>query len=377
MEDDLYQILGVPRNADQSEIKRAYRRLVRDLHPDRNPNDKEKEEKFKRVAVAYEILSDPEKRAYYDQYGTIKAPTGVGSDFFTDFRSISDLFDYFFGDRFGFGFSQSRIRREQMGPAYSDGDDLVTELTLTLEETFSQQSKKLKIRRLERCEVCKGSRLQPGTQPTICYRCGGNGVLTSSRQTLLGIFQSTTTCPTCKGKGSFIETPCIHCNGSGLYGVDREVEVGIPAGVKDGTILRISNEGHSGTGGGKAGDILIKLKVKEHPIFTVDGSDLLAELPLTYDELFFGTTLKVNHPRKKELIVKIHPKTQPGTFISIEGEGLPNINKRGAGNLRLLVSLYFPEKLTGEEKSLLESLKKRRLSANDNASQRLKKLMLH
>ncbi len=374
MRDNLYEVLGVQRGASQEEIKRAYRRLVRELHPDVNPGNKEKEERFKQVAVAYEILSDPEKRAYYDRYGTVKAPAGYGSgDVFSDFGNLSDLFDFFFGDRFDFGFAGRRARREarRVDPTFASGDDLHAEISLSLKELFSEQSKTVKVRRLEHCPTCQGLKLEPGTNPTVCNRCGGTGVLTTTRQSILGVFSSTTTCPNCRGYGSLINNPCKACGGTGLHGVDRTIEVTIPAGALDGMVLRLAGEGHRGTGGGRAGNLLISIKVQEDEVFTLNDADLIAELPLTYPELYLGAKLSIPHPSGKLLNVKIPPKTQPGTVITLHGEGLPRINRSGRGDLRIITSLLFPEKPTREEHALLAKIKE---APSDETSGKLRQL---
>lgn len=378
MELNLYEVLGVPRNASQEEIKRAYRKLVRELHPDRNPGDKEKEERFKQVAVAYEVLSDPEKRSYYDQFGTIKAPAGLGrEDFFTDFAGISDLFDFFFGDRFDFGFGRRKARPEspRAHPAYSDGRDLYSEIELKLPEIFSEQDKELIVNRLEACDVCGGNRLEPGTSLVSCPRCGGSGALTVTRQSLLGVFTSTTTCPSCKGFGRKIETPCRACGGSGLKETKRTVKITIPPGVRENTTLRIKGQGHSGTYGGRPGDLLVSVRIEDHPVFVMDGSDIWAELPLSFSELYFGTTLKVEHPTGRLLTVKIRPRTQPGTEVIIEGAGIPNPNRAGAGDMKLIISLKFPDKLGDrEEKLLLEAMRRQEKKADHEAGLKVAEL---
>jgi len=350
---DLYEVLGVSRDASAAEIKHAYRRLVRECHPDYHPDDREKEEQFKRVAVAYEILSDPEKRRQYDIYGTVR-PAGAPVDVFGDFATISDLFDFFFGETMGVGRRQAR--RRPMDPAYSEGEDLRERIELTLAETLSEQTRTLKVRRLESCPACAGSRLQPGTEPTVCERCHGSGMVTVTRQSLLGVFSSTSTCPACKGRGARIEHPCRECGGTGLRPKDRTVEVTVPAGITDGMTLRLQGEGHAGTGGGRSGDLLLRIEVKPHPVFVVDGTNLLAELPVSYAELLLGAEIPVEHVDGERLTAMVAAKTQPGSLLTLRGKGLPHLNSRGAGDLLLLVALDFPEHLSREEKELLRGL---------------------
>jgi len=376
MEEDLYEILGVSRNASQEELKSAYRKLVRELHPDRNPGDKEKEERFKQVAVAYEVLSDPEKRAYYDRYGTIKAPAGAQSDFFADIGSISELFDLFFGDRFDLGFGRARTRereKRKATPGYSEGENLQAKVILTLEETFFEQERKINLKRLEHCESCKGTRLEPGTEPRLCARCGGTGALRVTRESFLGVFSSVSTCPACGGVGAVIQTPCRNCGGSGLKAVDRSVAVTIPAGVTDGTILRVPGQGHFGTAGGKNGDLLIQIAVKEHEIFVVDGRDLVAELPLSFYEFYAGGRFRVPHPSKREIRIEIKPRTQPGTVITIPQAGIPNLNAKGFGDMHILTSLAFPEKLDVRGRKNLEEIFGEEATAGERELRKLKK----
>lgn len=350
---DLYHVLGVSRDASPEEIKRAYRHLVRQCHPDYHPGDHEKEEQFKQVAVAYEILSDPEKRRQYDTYGTVR-PAGAPTDVFGDFASISDLFDFFFGQTMGFG--RRATRRQPVDPAYSEGEHLQQEIELTLAETLTEQTRTLKVRRLESCPVCGGSCSEPGSEPTVCSRCGGSGVVTVTRQSLLGVFSSTSTCPACKGRGARIEHPCRQCGGTGLRPQDRTVEVTIPAGITDGMTLRLRAEGHSGTGGAPSGDLLVRIRVKPHAVFAVDGANLIAELPVTYPELLLGAEIAFEHASGEEMTAKVPAKTQPGAVLRLRGKGLPHLDSRGTGDLLLRVALDFPTHLSREEKELLHSL---------------------
>ena len=350
---DLYEVLGVDRNASPADIKSAYRKLVRECHPDYHPGDTEKEEQFKRVAVAYEILSDPEKRQQYDTYGTVR-PAGAPGDIFGDMGSISDLFDLFFGGQMGFG--HRRQARRPVDPAFAEGDDLQEQVELELAETLQDKTKQLKARRLEHCPTCGGSRLEPGTQPTPCSRCDGTGVVTVTRQSLLGVFSTSSTCPACRGRGARIEHPCPECGGTGLRAKDRTVEVTVPAGIADGMVLRLRGQGHSGTGGAPNGDLLLLVRVDPHPVFATDGADLVAELPVTYAELLFGTEITFKYLSGEEMKVKVPPKTQPGTVITVRGRGLPRISSRGVGDLLLRVSLLYPEKVSRDEKVFLHGL---------------------
>jgi molecular chaperone DnaJ len=344
---DLYAILGVQRDSSQDDIKRAYRKLARQCHPDLHGNCSEMEEKFKQVSMAYEILSDPAKRSQYDQFGTTRPGGGMG---FEGFGNVSDVFEFFFGG--GFGGTQ----RKRRDPAYSDGKDILETVTLELKDVLAERSVTLNIRRLELCPECKGSRAEPGTHPTDCRHCAGNGVLSNSRQTILGIFSTSVPCPNCHGTGKLIETPCKACHGNGVSARDRSIDLTIPAGITDSTVLRLGGIGNAGTGGGRNGDVMLRVRVKPHAVFTVEGPDLFAELPLSYPEVALGTEVNIEHPSGEKLRVKIPPRTQPGEVITLRSQGMPRLNGRGNGDVHLQVKLDIPAKSSREEEKLLKSL---------------------
>lgn len=349
---DLYAILGVPRDASQDDIKRAYRKLARQCHPDLNPGDSELEDRFKQVTMAYEILSDPQKRAQYDQFGTTRPGGGMGFD---GFGSVADIFEFFFGGTSfgGFGGASSRRRRD---PSYADGKDIIESVTLELKEALHEKKVTLNIRRLELCPECKGARAEPGTCPLECRHCAGNGVLSSSRQTLLGIFSTSVPCPNCHGTGKIIENPCKACRGNGVSARDRTIDLTIPAGITDGTMLRLGGVGNAGTGGGRNGDVMLRVRVKGHPVFTVEGADLFAELPLSYPEIALGSELSIEHPSGDKLRVKIPPRTHPGEVITLRSQGMPRVNGKGNGDIHLQVKLDMPAKFSKDEERLLKSL---------------------
>lgn len=348
-EADLYAILGVPPSASADELKKAYRKLARQCHPDLHGNCSEMEEKFKQVSMAYEILSDPAKRAQYDQFGTTGGPGGNGG-----FGNVADIFEFFFGGGFGGGFGGAR--RQQRDPAYSQGDDIVETVTFDLKDVLEDKNLTLNIRRLELCPECNGSRSEPGTHPTTCKHCNGNGMLSQSRQTILGIFSTSIPCPNCRGTGKLIETPCKACRGTGNTAHDRKLDVTIPAGITDGTVLRLGNSGHTGTGGGRNGDILLRVRVKPHPVFTAEGPDLFAELPLSYPEIALGTELNVEHPSGNKLKVKVPARTQPGEIITLRSQGMPRVSGRGSGDVHLLVKLDIPAKPSKDEEQMLRTM---------------------
>jgi molecular chaperone DnaJ len=347
---DLYAILGVQRDASQDDIKRAYRKLARQYHPDLNSGDPELEERFKQATMAYEILSDPAKRSQYDQFGTTRPGGGMG---FEGFGNVSDVFEFFFGGGFG-GFGNNQRKRRD--PAYSDGKDILETVTLELKDVLAERSVTLNIRRLELCPECKGSRAEPGTHPTDCRHCAGNGVLSNSRQTILGIFSTSVPCPNCHGTGKLIETPCKACHGNGVSARDRSIDLTIPAGITDSTVLRLGGIANAGTGGGHNGDVMLRVRVKPHAVFTVEGPDLFAELPLSYPEVALGTDVNIEHPSGEKLRVKIPPRTQPGEVITLRSQGMPRLNGRGNGDVHLQVKLDIPAKPSREEEKLLKSL---------------------
>jgi molecular chaperone DnaJ len=347
---DLYAILGVPRDSSQDDIKRAYRKLALQCHPDLHGNCLEMEEKFKQVSMAYEILSDPAKRSQYDQFGTTRPGGGIGHE---GFGSVSDIFEFFFGGGFG-GFGGSQQRRRD--PAYSDGKDIIETVSLELKDVLAERSVTLNIRRLELCSECKGSRAEPGTHAIDCRHCSGSGVLSNSRQTILGIFSTSVPCPNCHGTGKLIETPCHACRGSGVSARDRSIDLNIPAGITDGTVLRLGGVGNAGTGGGRNGDVMLRVHVKPHPVFTVEGPDIFAELPLSYPEVALGTEVSIEHPSGEKLRVKIPPRTQPGEIITLRSQGMPRLSGRGNGDVHLQVKLDMPAKPSRDEEKLLKSL---------------------
>lgn len=345
---NLYKILEVSPRASQEDIKCAYRRLARECHPDHNPGNAELEERFKHITMAYEILSDPSKRAQYDQFGTVRP----GSTGFDRFGSVADIFEFFFGSSFGGGPFASRRR----DPAYSEGEDIVETVTFEMKDLLSEQQATIKARRLEQCPECHGSRAEPGTQPTTCQQCQGSGTISSTRQTFLGVFSTAAPCPICKGSGQMIESPCKACRGTGVTARDRVVDVTIPAGVGDGTVMRLAGSGNAGTGGGQNGDMLICVRVKPDPVFEIDGPDLLAMLPMAYPELVLGAEVVIKHLSGDSVHVKVPKGTQPGDVITLRSRGLPRLTGTGSGDLHLRVELYMPSKLSRNEKAILKSL---------------------
>jgi molecular chaperone DnaJ len=343
---DYYEILGITRTATDVEIKKAYRKLAVQHHPDKNPGDHTAEEKFKEAAEAYSILSDPQKRAAYDRFGHQGVSgAGAGAGFDPGFSNIEDIFDMFgFGDMFGGRSSRGRS-------AVQRGSDLRYDLEIMLEDAAAGVDEKLKIPRLETCETCEGSGAEPGTQPETCITCGGSGQ-TRYQQ---GFFSVMRTCPNCQGKGRIIRTPCKECRGQGRIEKERNLEIKIPAGVETGSRLRVAGEGEAGVNGGPSGDLYVVIHVKQHENFERQGADLYSAVPVTFAQAALGAEIKVKTLDGEEDL-KIPAGTQTGTVFRLKGHGMPNLSGRGKGDLFVAVSLVTPKTLTKEQRKLLEQL---------------------
>lgn len=339
---DYYEILGVSRTATEAEIKKAYRRLAVQHHPDKNPNDHTAEEKFKEAAEAYSVLSDAQKRAAYDRFG--HAGVGAGGGFDAGFTNIEDIFDMFgFGDMFG-GRSSRRSSVQR-------GSDLRYDLEITLEDAATGRDEKLKIPRLEKCDECGGSGAEKGTQPETCITCGGSGQ-TRYQQ---GFFSVMRTCPNCQGKGRIVRNPCRECRGQGRIEKERNLEIKIPAGVETGSRLRVAGEGEAGANGGPSGDLYVVVHVKEHENFERQGSNLYSAVPISFAQAALGAEIKVRTLDGEEDL-KIPAGTQTGTVFRLKNHGMPNLSGRGRGDLFVAVSLVTPKTLTKEQRKLLEQL---------------------
>ena len=337
---DYYRILGVPRDASAEEIKKKYRQVAMQYHPDRNPGDKEAEERFKEAAEAYEVLRDPEKRRLYDRYGY----EGVSSTGFTGFRDFSDIFHAFsdiFGDVFGFG--------GQAGIQPQAGNDLRYDLTLDFMDAALGTEVTLEVPRVVHCGTCGGSGAKPGTQKTPCPQCGGRGVISRTH----GIFQITTTCPRCQGLREFISEPCPTCRGEGRIREKKKLKVKIPAGMDSGTHLVMSGEGNEGLFGGPPGDLYIILQVRPHESFRRQGHDLLLQVGVSFAQAALGT--RVNIPLltgTREIVIP--PGTQPGETIRLKGEGVPYPKGSRRGDLLVQVQVSIPRELTPKQQELLQ-----------------------
>ncbi|HEU5192546.1 MAG TPA: molecular chaperone DnaJ [Methylomirabilota bacterium] len=332
-----YTVLGVPRDADDTILKTAYRKLARLYHPDKNPGDKAAEERFKEVTEAYGILSDPDKRAHYDRFGT--APTSGAGPADQGFGTIfEDLFEGFFGG--GERGRRTRARR---------GEHLRYDLELTLEEAAEGLETKLQIPRNETCETCHGSGQQPGTKPEGCGACRGTGQVRFSQ----GFLTVARPCPQCGGEGQINRAPCKDCRGQGRVRREKLLKVTIPPGVEDGNQLRLAGEGEGGVFGGPPGDLYVVLTVKPHEIFVRQGADLLCELPLSFPQAALGDSVEVPVLGGKATLT-VPPGTQPGAQLRLRGKGLPHLRGRGHGDAVYQVVLEVPTKLTARQRELLE-----------------------
>lgn len=342
---DYYEVLGVTTTSTEVEIKRAYRSLAIQYHPDKNPGDPTAEEKFKEAAEAYAVLSDAQKRAAYDRFGHQGVGAGAGGfGYDPGFSNIEDIFDIFgFGDMFG-GRGQRRTTVQR-------GSDLRYDLEISLEDAATGKDEKLRIPRLEKCGECDGSGAEKGTTAETCVTCSGSGQTRYSQ----GFFSVMRTCSNCQGKGQIVRTPCKTCRGNGRVEKEKNIEIKIPAGVDTGSRLRVNGEGEAGIGGGPSGDLYIVLHIAEHASFERQGADLYSAVPISFAQAALGADITVKTLDSEENI-KIPAGTQTGTVFTIKGKGMPNLGGRGHGDLFVAVTLVTPKSLTKEQRNLLEQL---------------------
>ncbi len=342
-------MLGVPRNASGEEIKRAFRKLAFQYHPDHN-KESGAEDKFKEINEAYQVLSDPEKRSSYDRYGRVDINGLEGFSGF-GFGGLGEIFESFFG-----GFGETPFgRTAQRAP--QKGDSLQTHLTLSFEEAVFGCRKEIEIQRIEVCPSCHGIGSQPGTNPQTCPECRGEGQVRKVQQSIFGRFSHITTCPRCKGNGTIITTPCSQCRGNGKIKVKRKLTVDIPAGVDDGYQVNLNGEGNAGLYGGSPGDIYIDLSVKPHNLFHRDGIDILCELPLNFAQAALGDEIEVPSLDGKASL-RIPPGTQNGKVFRLKGKGVPELNRKGKGDLLVKVLLITPQNLNERQRQLFQELAK-------------------
>ncbi|WP_007519785.1 molecular chaperone DnaJ [Pseudofrankia saprophytica] len=348
---DYYAVLGVSREATGDEIKRAYRKLARELHPDINP-DPEAQQRFKTVTAAYEVLSDPEKRQIVDLGGDPLAPGGgggAGSPFGPGFGGLGDIMDAFFGGGASRG-PRSRVRR---------GNDALLRIELDLAETAFGTNRDIMVDTAVVCEICTGSGAAPGTAPTTCQTCGGRGEIQQVTRSFLGQMVTSRPCTRCSGTGTVIEHPCRECAGDGRVRKRRTLTVKIPAGIGDGMRIRLSGEGEVGPGGGPAGDLYVEVSERAHPVFTREGDDLHCELRLPMTAAALGTSATIETLDGAETIT-FKPGTQPGEAIRLSGRGVPHLRGVGRGHLHVHVLVETPVKLDAEQERLLRELSRLR-----------------
>jgi molecular chaperone DnaJ len=346
---DYYELLGVPRSATADDIKKAYRKVARQLHPDANPGDAAAEEKFKRVAQAYEVLSDPDKRSRYDRFGEAGVGGASGAPNMGDIFNgggLGDLFDAFFGGSQGSPFGG----RGPAGPPR--GQDLEVVADVGFEQAVFGARIPVKVRTAVRCDDCGGSGAAEGTKPVTCSECNGRGQVQRMRQSLLGQMVTTSACPRCNGAGEVIASPCPTCNGEGRTITEKEYQVDIPAGVDTGSTLRLSGRGAVGTRGGGAGDLYVHLRVAPHERFRRVNDDLVTDLPVSIAQAALGTKFAMTTLDGEEQII-VPPGTQPGREFVLRQRGVPRLQGRGRGDLRVIVDVQVPTRLTDGEADLL------------------------
>jgi molecular chaperone DnaJ len=354
---DFYEVLGVQRGADEKELKSAFRKLAMKYHPDRNPGDHEAERKFKEIGEAYECLKDPQKRAAYDRFGHAAFENGMGGGRAGGFGAaggFSDIFEDIFGEMMG-----GRQRRSPNGR--ERGSDLRYNMEITLGEAFVGKTAEIRVPSSITCTECGGSGAKPGTQPVTCSMCSGTGRVRAAQ----GFFSVERTCPQCQGRGQIIKDPCPKCAGQGRLTEERSLSVNIPAGIEDGTRIRLSGEGEAGTRGGPAGDLYIFLSVKPHEFFQRDGADLYCKVPISMTTAALGGQFEVTTLDGTQTRVKVPEGTQNGRQFRLKGKGMPVLRQSNVGDLYIQVDIETPQNLTRRQRELLEEFEE--LSSKENS----------
>ncbi len=348
---DYYEVLGIQKGASEDEIKKAYRKMAKQYHPDLHPGDKEAEANFKEVNEAYSVLSDADKKARYDQYGHAGVDPNMGGGGFGsgfggfDFGDIGDIFGSFFG-----GGSSSRGRSKN---APQRGQDIEVELTISFEESAFGCKKDVSFKRIEKCPDCSGSGAQKGTTAETCSTCHGTGQVKVTQRTPFGVMQSSRACESCRGTGKIIKTPCTNCRGTGYIRVSKTIEVSVPEGISDGQRISLRGEGDHGRNGGPSGDLLIYINVRPHRIFERGGNNLYCEIPISFTEAALGATIKV--PTLEDDVEFVIPEgTQNGTAFRVRGKGMPSVrNPKNKGDIEFTVAIEVPRNLDNRQKDLL------------------------
>ena len=356
---DYYEVLGVERNADAETIKKAYRKAAIKFHPDKNPGDKEAEEKFKEAAEAYDVLSNDDKRARYDRFGHAGMGGAAGGGGFSGFSgggfSMEDIFEQFgdiFGGAFGGGFGGGRSSRSR---TVNRGSDIRITVKLTLQEVAEGVTKKLKINKTVACDKCGGSGAKDSSSYTTCTQCNGSGYVITVQNSFFGRMQTQSVCPTCGGQGRIIKDKCSKCNGEGTERGQEIIEVKIPAGVSDGMMLTVRGKGNAARNGGVSGDLLVVIEEEHSPELIRDGNDLIHNLNITVTTALLGGEVEVPTIDGKARI-KIAPGTHAGKVLRLRGKGLPDVNGYGRGDIMVVIDITIPDELTKEERNLVEKL---------------------
>ena len=374
---DYYEVLGIDRNASASEIKKAYRKLAKKYHPDTNPGDKEAEAKFKEVTEAYEILSDSEKKAQYDQYGHAAFEQGAGGfngggfggfDFGGD---MGDIFGDIFGDFFGGGGAR---RRGNDGPM--KGANLRTSVRITFEEAVFGCEKEIEMVLKDECATCHGTGAKPGTNPETCTKCGGKGKVVFTQQSFFGTVQNVQTCPDCNGTGKVVKDKCPDCRGTGYIARKRKIQVTIPAGIDNGQSVRIREKGEPGVNGGPRGDLLVEVVVSRHPIFQRQDMNIYSTAPVTFAQAALGGEIRINTV-DGDVLYEVKPGTQTDTKIRLKGKGVPSLrNTQVRGDHYVTLVIQTPERLSAEAKEALrkfDELSGNTLHQHDNLATKSEK----
>ncbi|KQT64417.1 MULTISPECIES: molecular chaperone DnaJ [unclassified Aureimonas] len=359
MKADYYEMLGVAKGCDEKVLKTAYRKLAMQFHPDRNPGNADAEAKFKELGEAYEVLKDPQKRAAYDRFGHAAFQNGGGAGFRGDFgSSMADVFDDIFGEMMG----QRRGRAGSSG-GRERGSDLRYNMEVSLEEAFGGKTAEIGVPTTIQCEVCNGTGAKPGSAPKACPTCGGVGRVRAAQ----GFFSIERTCPTCQGRGEMIADPCTACDGEGRLPEERNLSVNIPAGIEDGTRIRLAGEGEAGLRGGPAGDLYIFLSVRPHEFFQRDGADLFCKVPVSMTTAALGGSFEVTTLDGAKTRVKVPDGTQSGKQFRVKGKGMPVLRSPQTGDLFIQVQIETPQNLSRRQRELLEEFEQ--ISSSDNSPQ--------
>lgn len=355
---DFYETLGIQKGADEKELKSAFRKLAMQFHPDKNPGDASCESRFKEISLAYEILKDPQKRAAYDRFGHAAFESGASTQGFGASGGFADIFEDIFGDMMGGG---GRQRRSSGGR--ERGADLRYNMEIALEEAYAGKTAQIRVPSSISCTDCSGSGAKPGTSPVTCAMCSGSGRIRAAQ----GFFSVERSCPQCQGRGQTIKDPCQKCSGQGRVTEERSLSVNIPAGIEDGTRIRLAGEGEAGLRGGPAGDLYIFLAVKPHEFFQRDGADLYCKAPISMTKAALGGSFEVATLDGTQTRVKVAEGTQNGRQFRLRGKGMPVLRQPTIGDLYIQVAVETPENLTKRQRELLQEFEQ--ISSKENSPQ--------